>query len=330
MKSPSSELELSYLINTSKPYPSIDKLHEGKEIYTELASVDYRIPAVWFMFFNEADLVEVENEHSSSEGDGSAQFLMPCTTKEKALENINSSFPFFVSLFGNKDIAEGYMQKTIDCFVQLDYEYLALDAFDYLIMNLEENEWFKFAACFKRDEQAGKYIKEFCGYIDGAVPYPIEEFYITLGLDDQDKINNSIALDPQFSNIGGRLKFPVEPRKPKPKPKYVNTNMFFWQGYGFLILVIPLLFLYLVAVVENNELISGYVPRGSIFVTGFISTGICYAVLGRWLNTRPGKLMLDPITKETIELRSKHSFLVVPMEYWSLVIVGLIILNLIQ
>jgi hypothetical protein len=153
-------------------------------------------------------------------------------------------------------------------------------------------------------------------------------------LDNQDKINNSSALDPQFSNIESRLEFPIEPKtlapKAKAKIKYVNTNMIFWQGYGFLILVIPLLFLYLVAVVENNELISGYVPRGSIFVTGFISTGICYAVLGRWLNTRPGKLMLDPITKETIELRSKHSFLVVPMEYWSLVIVGLIILNLIQ
>jgi len=336
---------LSYLINTDSFWPSVESLQKDGKKYVELASVDYRIPAVWFMFFNESDLIEVDIkagcESISGESSKFTKVFMPCTTKEKALENIKSSFSFFVSIFGNEEISEGYLQKTIELFIALDHKYVALDCSDYLLMNLEQDEWHKFSICFKRNEEAGRYIKEFCGFSEGVVPYSVEEFYSTPTLEDQEKINNASALDPQFSNIPSRLSFPSKPKvkkqkknqtttaKPKqrPKVKYTNLNMILWQGYGFLVPILFLVFLVLFAQANKIELVKNNVPNSILFWCVILASSISYALLGRWLNTRSGRFAFDRIkTSEIVELRSKHTFLYIPVEYWAVVLIGLTVL----
>ena len=151
-------------------------------------------------------------------------------------------------------------------------------------------------------------------------------------MEDQEKINNASALDPQFANIPSRLSFPSKPRVPKqkknqtttakpkqrPKVKYTNLNMILWRGYGFLVPIIFLVFLALFAQANKIELVKTNVHNSILFACVILSSSISYALLGRWLNTRPGWFTFDrKKTSEIIELKSKHTFLFIPMEYWA-------------
>ena len=223
---------MTYLVNTNKPVPYVLQLQRDNEKYAELARARYRLPAVWFMFFNESDLIDINCEYNLGNGETTyTKTSMPCTTKEQALDNIQSSFDYFKSVFNDVEIAESYLQKTIEVFVELDFDYLVFDATEFLLMNMEEDEWFKFQSCFKRDNDAAKYIRELSGFTDGVAPYSVEELYKNPYLEENERLNNSNALDPNFETPGHRLTYPFKIKevkkrnKPKPSPSQNNIQV---------------------------------------------------------------------------------------------------------
>jgi hypothetical protein len=211
------------------PYAYAGTLRNKGAQYSELGSASYLIPAVWFMFFNESDLVETEFSYVSFDGvEGIKRALLPCTTIDKARANIEASKAFFAELFNDSTNAIGYLEKTIEFFTQLEHEYLVLDASEYLLMNLQETEWDKFAKCFTRTNEAKKYIMEFCGYVDDKEPYDINEFYASPYHEDEERVMNSNALNPNFSDPAYRMTFPYKSRGNTEVPEEKQSRRW-WQ-----------------------------------------------------------------------------------------------------
>jgi hypothetical protein len=48
-------------------------------------------------------------------------------------------------------------------------------------------------------------------------------------------------------------------------------------------------------------------------------------VVGKKLNGKPGRIMVDQATGETVELKSKHSLFFIKMEYWAFVVTAIAI-----
>lgn len=212
---------MSYLINANKPLSSVIQLQNENAQYTEISESGYQIPIVWMMFFNADDFIETKIEYT--DGDGNKQFEtmnLPCTTLDKAKQNIENSHQFIRQLFQEPQIALGYLNKTIELFKDFDHKYLILDASEYFFMNVEESEWCLFQNAFSRNENAKSYIFDYSGYVGDDMPYSVEKFYTDPYLDDRDRLNNSIALNPNFSDISSRIKYPFE----QTQQKTINTT----------------------------------------------------------------------------------------------------------
>lgn len=216
---------MNFLINTNKPKYFSNPPEELNLKYTELAtSSSYVIPAVWFMFFNHSDLINTEIEYMNDDNSTSSSHAkFPCVSVVDAIKNIENSFEFFTSAFNSKEIATKYLEETIKAFNHLEHEYLMIDASEYLILNLENDEWHTFETCFLRNNEAIKAIHIFSGYDDNIVPYDYNEFYSDPYIDNQEKIDNSIALNHGFSNIESRISFPVSHKQEAIK-KQITSN----------------------------------------------------------------------------------------------------------
>lgn len=81
-----------------------------------------------------------------------------------------------------------------------------------------------------------------------------------------------------------------------------------WQGWGLLSIVIPVAFAVAGAALGLGDT--------GIAIGVFIGA-IVNAWLGYKLNTKPGKILVDPATEEQVELRRKHTVFWIPMQYLS-------------
>jgi len=92
--------------------------------------------------------------------------------------------------------------------------------------------------------------------------------------------------------------------------------MLIWQGGGILA-VFPLVAWALgMHWVESAfgkawyEAHAGRVDGGILFLSGVVVWFV-----GRWLNGRPGRLLVDPETNQQVMLKRRHTIFFVPMEY---------------
>jgi membrane protein YqaA with SNARE-associated domain len=95
-----------------------------------------------------------------------------------------------------------------------------------------------------------------------------------------------------------------------------------WQGYGPLAAVIPP-----IVGTASQMLVSHFTGNYDAWddnvstssAVGFFLGGIAVWYLGRWLNNRPGKILIDPQTNEKTELKTPHTLYWVRMESWGIV-----------
>jgi hypothetical protein len=94
-----------------------------------------------------------------------------------------------------------------------------------------------------------------------------------------------------------------------------------WRGWGILGLLIPILALGL------GMMVAEAVAPSNAAVTGIVVFIFCLAgaatvwVVGERLNSRPGRLLVDPATGEKVVLRSTHSLFWIPLQWWAIVAV---------
>ena len=96
--------------------------------------------------------------------------------------------------------------------------------------------------------------------------------------------------------------------------------MIIWRGYGLLVPAIALV----VFIIDGASGLAGSrfmnaTPWASIPIG--LAIGLPVWFLGRYLNRRPGRVVIDKSTGEELELRTKHDLFFIPMEYWGVLFV---------
>ncbi len=111
--------------------------------------------------------------------------------------------------------------------------------------------------------------------------------------------------------------------------------MLFWKGYGILGFLIPaLVFIVLLLI---GKFIFGIeddfsMDKSFLFIYTLISSISIWKV-GRKLNGRKPKLLIDPETNEEVLLKREHTLMFIKLEYWSFffAVIGLgLILGIIE
>ena len=93
--------------------------------------------------------------------------------------------------------------------------------------------------------------------------------------------------------------------------------MLIWRGWGFLALIIPVVLGILSE--QACEMWLGDGAPGWSFQLGIGAGLLIVWFLGRHLNTKPDKILIDPETGEQVALRKDHSLFWIPMQYWAFV-----------
>ena len=106
--------------------------------------------------------------------------------------------------------------------------------------------------------------------------------------------------------------------------------IFVWSGLGFL--VVPIVFVTSMAVSMLLERLLGAIGHSEWLMVaialGIFSGAAANWFIGRKLNSKPPRELVDAKTNETVLLYKRHKFFWVPMQYWSfpVAVVGLFVL----
>jgi hypothetical protein len=101
--------------------------------------------------------------------------------------------------------------------------------------------------------------------------------------------------------------------------------MFIWSGAGFIVAVITFLMLLLteisVEAVFNDE--SYYQAHGWPKLVAFFVSGWLVLLIGRYLNKREGRVLIEKETGKEVTLKPNHSLFFINVEYWGYILFGL-------
>jgi len=100
--------------------------------------------------------------------------------------------------------------------------------------------------------------------------------------------------------------------------------MIVWKGWGFLGLVIPLACSLLMQFGVDSYYGDGFYSEASWpLPLALLLSSVLVFVSGYKLNSNEGRILLDPETNEKVLLKTTHSMFWIPMQYWSVIIIGL-------
>ena len=101
--------------------------------------------------------------------------------------------------------------------------------------------------------------------------------------------------------------------------------MIIWSGLGFFVLVVAFATLLLVqAVADAVTGVEGYYSAHSgLQMTALLAAAVVLWFLGRYLNSKPGRRLIDRETGEEFVLRPRHTLFWIRMEYWAVALAGL-------
>jgi len=189
-----------YLLNTltlaNDPYAlRTNEVAPGND-YLEADGPSYRIPVPWLCCFRPDDLkpVVIETEEDENNPSGSSVQYMPSTTVARAIHHLEQSLPLFEMIAGDSTIAHAYWSRALAFLRSLPLPFLALDPGEILDMTDREEGLATLTRALAGSSDAIAALKEFSGYEEGALPYPIDIFENVAG-GDQRRTDNAIALD---------------------------------------------------------------------------------------------------------------------------------------
>jgi len=100
-----------------------------------------------------------------------------------------------------------------------------------------------------------------------------------------------------------------------------------WQGLGAWAIGLPLIAIVLTNVIVGESLGPTYGESHAWpKVVALITAGFACWFWGRYLHTRPGRVLIEKATGREITDRPRHAFFFVPLEYWG---VGWIVLGVV-
>ncbi len=102
--------------------------------------------------------------------------------------------------------------------------------------------------------------------------------------------------------------------------------MIVWKGWGILALLIPLIISLSVGLTIDSYYGEGFYKNSTWampLVLGISS--IVVFILGYKINSKTGKIVIDPENNERIELKTTHSMFWIPLQYWGFIILAIAI-----
>lgn len=95
--------------------------------------------------------------------------------------------------------------------------------------------------------------------------------------------------------------------------------MLIWSGWGILVVPVTLLVGGGVTVLLGALLNAAGLDRmvGLALAAGLLAAAAANWWVGRWLNGRPGRVLLDPATGQQVVLRRRHSLFFIPAHWWA-------------
>src|SRR5262245_8816650 len=98
--------------------------------------------------------------------------------------------------------------------------------------------------------------------------------------------------------------------------------MIIWKGAGFIVAVVAFLMLLLTEI--SVEALTGddsyYQKHGWPKLAGFIIAGCLVMLIGKYLNKKEGRVLIDKQTGEEVVVKSEHSLFFINVEYWSYIL----------
>lgn len=180
----------SYLVNASVLTNNISKLRSEPDVESEqVGEAKYRLPIPWMLFFRPEDLrpirVDVVNgeyteageEGDEGDDDGPLLVNLPCTTVEQALARLREALPIFEEFAGDKEIARGYWQDTVDFLQGLPLPYLTLEMDDFMSMADPVEMAQSLAVAIAGGPDAHEQMAMLASFADGVMPFPREFFF---------------------------------------------------------------------------------------------------------------------------------------------------------
>jgi hypothetical protein len=106
--------------------------------------------------------------------------------------------------------------------------------------------------------------------------------------------------------------------------------MIIWKGWGILVFVMAVVALVIAHGIA--EAASGnpqyYATHNWVKCLAFLAAAVPVYFIGRNINNKPVRILIDKTTKREIVLRREHSLFFIRMEYWAFILVAIGILHL--
>ena len=101
--------------------------------------------------------------------------------------------------------------------------------------------------------------------------------------------------------------------------------MIIWKGKGFLVAVVAFLMLLLTEFSVEALFKDGtyYQRHGWPKLVGFFIAGCIVLPIGKYLNRKEGKVLIEKDTGKEVVLKAKHSLYFIDVEYWSYILFAL-------
>ncbi|MGY4514976.1 hypothetical protein [Lysobacter sp. HA18] len=188
----------NYLLNTSvkssDPRALSDAIAKGGEVL-EVGECVYGLPLPWLACFRTEDL----SPGAILLEDGVAEVALPCVDVATARERLEAAAPLFEQLAEGSPAARAWHRHALDGLAALRLPYLTLDIGGLLAVDSPESA----ADMVERaiawgDDWLDVFTGEITAYTSGVPPYLPEAFHANQGIDDDTRIENTVAFDPAF------------------------------------------------------------------------------------------------------------------------------------
>ena len=195
----------AYLFNLpEKNNDFLNEKNRPKE-YIYLGTGSNKIHIPWFFCFDESDLMPVNYTYESSSWEETTiKIMTPCTTVEKARNNLVNSLNLMQKNCEDDTLGKEYWEKSVSLFNDFPYEFITLYPVEVLFLEKLEISINEFNKCFSRCYKSFEYIKKFASYNNETLPYSVVELYTNPSLPDPRKTANSVAMDINFANVEHR------------------------------------------------------------------------------------------------------------------------------
>ena len=96
-----------------------------------------------------------------------------------------------------------------------------------------------------------------------------------------------------------------------------------WSRLGFLGVVVPLVVSVAGTLIGDAVFGKDQLAANAVFGVCFMLSAPAVWTLGRYLNAKPGRILIDPSTNEQVVLVQKHTIFWMKLEYFALPLMAL-------